>query len=159
MPDKRVEDRAAFFLLGVAIGAVGRYGSGARNILPNWIDLLVVIVFSIGLHWVSAGGFPGWQAGLLPALKSLTLPAIALAMPQAAILARVPEGFRGLVLPYAAGGSTDPAVAESMLAQPEVQATAGGRQAGEREAGRIEARAETAARFRPAVAAWLQAPG
>ena len=36
------------WLLGqVAIGAMGRYGDGATNILPNWIDLLVVIVFSL----------------------------------------------------------------------------------------------------------------
>jgi len=44
------------------------------------------------LHWVSAGGFPGWEAGFWTALKALTLPAIALAMPQAAILARVMRG-------------------------------------------------------------------
>ena len=36
-----------------------------------------------------AGGFPGWSAGVWPALKALILPAIALALPQAAILARV----------------------------------------------------------------------
>ena len=36
---------------------------------------------------VPAGGFPGWGAGFWPALKALILPAIALALPQAAILA------------------------------------------------------------------------
>jgi peptide/nickel transport system permease protein len=36
-----------------------------------------------------AGGFPGWDAGFIPALKALILPSIALALPQAAILARV----------------------------------------------------------------------
>ena len=36
-----------------------------------------------------AGGFPGWEAGAIPAFKALILPAIALALPQAAILARV----------------------------------------------------------------------
>jgi peptide/nickel transport system permease protein len=41
------------------------------------------------LRLVPAGGFPGWQAGFWPALVSLLLPAIALALPQAAILARV----------------------------------------------------------------------
>ena len=58
--------------------------------VPNfWFAMLLVLVFSLGLHWFSAGGFPGWNAGLLAGLKALTLPAIALALPQASILARV----------------------------------------------------------------------
>ena len=36
-----------------------------------------------------AGGFPGWEDGAGTALKALLLPAIALALPQAAILSRV----------------------------------------------------------------------
>ena len=58
--------------------------------VPNfWFAMLLVLAFSLGLHWFSAGGFPGWNAGLLAGLKALTLPAIALALPQASILARV----------------------------------------------------------------------
>ncbi|MFO1210810.1 MAG: ABC transporter permease [Amaricoccus sp.] len=58
--------------------------------VPNfWFAMLLVLVFAVRLRWVSAGGFPGWGAGVGPALKALTLPAIALALPQAAILARV----------------------------------------------------------------------
>lgn len=61
--------------------------------IPNfWMGMLLVMLFAVGLHWVSAGGFPGWDAGLAAGLKALTLPAIALAMPQAAILARVLRG-------------------------------------------------------------------
>jgi len=58
--------------------------------VPNfWFAMMLVLIFAINLRWFSAGGFVGWDKGLLPALKSLTLPAIALALPQSAILARV----------------------------------------------------------------------
>jgi peptide/nickel transport system permease protein len=58
--------------------------------IPNfWFAMLLVLVFSIGLRWFSAGGFPGWDAGVGAGLKALTLPAIALALPQASILARI----------------------------------------------------------------------
>jgi peptide/nickel transport system substrate-binding protein len=70
--------------------------SGATQLglaVPNfWLGMLLVMLFAVGLHWVSAGGFPGWDSGFLAGLKALTLPAIALAMPQAAILARVLRG-------------------------------------------------------------------
>ena len=58
--------------------------------IPNfWFAMLMVLVFAINLRWFSAGGFVGWDAGFFAALKSLTLPAIALALPQASILTRV----------------------------------------------------------------------
>jgi len=58
--------------------------------IPNfWFAMMLVLVFAINLRWFSAGGFPGWEDGLFTGLKALTLPAIALALPQAAILARV----------------------------------------------------------------------
>ncbi|WP_281983771.1 ABC transporter permease [Thalassorhabdomicrobium marinisediminis] len=57
--------------------------------IPNfWFAMILVLVFAINLRWFPSGGFPGWDDPLA-ALKSLTLPAIALALPQAAILARV----------------------------------------------------------------------
>ena len=58
--------------------------------VPNfWFAILLVLLFSVTLRWLPAGGFAGWDAGVLPALQSLLLPAVALALPQAAILARV----------------------------------------------------------------------
>jgi len=58
--------------------------------IPNfWFAMILVAVFAIKLRWFSAGGFPGWDEGLWINLKALTLPAIALALPQASILARV----------------------------------------------------------------------
>ncbi|HRO16110.1 MAG TPA: ABC transporter permease, partial [Paracoccus sp. (in: a-proteobacteria)] len=57
--------------------------------LPNfWFAMLLVLVFAVRLRWLPAGGFPGW-AHPWAALKALILPAVALALPQAAILARV----------------------------------------------------------------------
>ncbi|GAA4001467.1 ABC transporter permease [Comamonas faecalis] len=62
--------------------------------IPNfWFAILLILLFSVKLQWFSAGGFPGWSAqdggGLWPALQALALPALALAVVQAAILARV----------------------------------------------------------------------
>jgi peptide/nickel transport system permease protein len=58
--------------------------------VPNfWFALLLVYVFAVWLRLLPSGGFPGWGAGVWPGLKALILPAVALALPQAAILARV----------------------------------------------------------------------
>ncbi len=58
--------------------------------VPNfWFAMLLVLLFAVWLGWVPAGGFPGWDAGWWPALRSLLVPAVALALPQAAILARL----------------------------------------------------------------------
>jgi peptide/nickel transport system substrate-binding protein len=74
---------------GAIVGGVTQLGLAVPNF---WLGMLLVVLFAIELHWVSAGGFPGWQAGFLPAMKALTLPAIALGLPQAAILTRVLRG-------------------------------------------------------------------
>jgi len=65
----------AFSQLGIAV--------------PNfWFGIILILVFAVELGWFKAGGFTQWENGFLPALKSLFLPAIALATVQAAILAR-----------------------------------------------------------------------
>jgi peptide/nickel transport system permease protein len=63
--------------------------------VPNfWFAILLILLFSVKLQWFSAGGFDGWVfddgvwAGLWDGLKALILPAVALAVVQAAILAR-----------------------------------------------------------------------
>lgn len=57
--------------------------------LPNfWFAMLLVLLFAVRLRWLPAGGFPGW-ADPVAAVKALLLPALALALPQAAILSRV----------------------------------------------------------------------
>ncbi len=62
--------------------------------IPNfWFAILLILLFSVQLQWFSAGGFPGWSdgdgGGVWPALKALALPALSLAVVQAAILARI----------------------------------------------------------------------
>ena len=58
--------------------------------VPNfWFAILLILLFSVHLQWFSAGGFPGWEEDPLQAIKSLLLPAISLAVVQAAILARI----------------------------------------------------------------------
>jgi peptide/nickel transport system permease protein len=82
------------------LGDVGVMAASQLGIaIPNfWFAILLILLFAVQLHWVSAGGFPGWvdmdSGGLTAAsvgegLKALVLPAIALALVQAAILARV----------------------------------------------------------------------
>jgi len=40
------------WLLGsVVIGALGRYGDGSHSVLPSWIDLLVVVLFSLAIFY------------------------------------------------------------------------------------------------------------
>lgn len=58
--------------------------------IPNfWFALLLVYVFAVSLQLFPSGGFPGWEGGIGAAFNALILPAIALALPQAAILSRV----------------------------------------------------------------------
>lgn len=72
----------------VDLGVMGVTQLGVA--IPNfWFAMLMVLVFAINLRWFSAGGFAGWEAGIGAGLKSLTLPAVALALPQASILTRV----------------------------------------------------------------------
>ncbi len=77
------------------LGDVGVMAASQLGIaIPNfWFAILLIMLFAVQLHWVSAGGFPGWReddgGGLWAGLKALVLPAVSLAAVQAAILARM----------------------------------------------------------------------
>ena len=84
----------------VGVIAATRHGKAADAALmgaaqlgvavPNfWLGLLLILVFAVRLHWLPATGFPGWSHGILPGVAALLMPAVSLALPQAAILARV----------------------------------------------------------------------
>jgi peptide/nickel transport system permease protein len=73
------------------LGDVGVMGLSQIGIaIPNfWFAILLILLFSVYLKWFSAGGFPGWDEGVLAGLKALLLPAISLAVVQSAILTRI----------------------------------------------------------------------
>ncbi|MCC2676959.1 MAG: putative type dipeptide/oligopeptide transport system, permease component, partial [Ramlibacter sp.] len=73
------------------LGDVGIMGLTQVGIaIPNfWFAILLILLFSVQLKWVSAGGVPGRGEGILPGLRALMLPALSLAVVQAAILARI----------------------------------------------------------------------
>jgi len=73
------------------LGDVGVMGLSQIGIaIPNfWFAILLILLFSVHLRWFSAGGFPGWEDGILAGVKALLLPAVSLAVVQSAILARI----------------------------------------------------------------------
>jgi hypothetical protein len=47
----------------VVLGYVGRYGTGAKNILPGWVDLAVVIGFAVAIfYWAVSLTLPEDEA-------------------------------------------------------------------------------------------------
>jgi peptide/nickel transport system permease protein len=89
-------------LIAVPVGifSASHRGGGADTVtmgtaqlgvaIPNfWFALLLVYVFAVGLRLLPSGGFPGWSAGIGAGFLALLMPAVALALPQASILARV----------------------------------------------------------------------
>ncbi|MEM6462126.1 MAG: ABC transporter permease [Pseudomonadota bacterium] len=88
-------------IVGVALGIMaaarhGRAGDWAIMLFSQagiavpafWLSILLVLLFAVWLRWLPPGGFPGFDEPL-QALRSLILPATALALVQAAVLARV----------------------------------------------------------------------
>ncbi|WP_193336835.1 ABC transporter permease [Devosia beringensis] len=54
-----------------------------------WLGMLLVLAFAVNLRWLPPGGFTPWDEDAGAALRGLILPSLALALPQASILARV----------------------------------------------------------------------
>jgi peptide/nickel transport system permease protein len=54
-----------------------------------WLGILLMLLFSVRWGTFSAGGFPGWTADAMGSVKALFLPALALGLIRAAILARL----------------------------------------------------------------------
>jgi peptide/nickel transport system permease protein len=76
-------------------GDVGVMAASQAGIaIPNfWFAILLILAFAVYWPWFPAGGFPGWTedegGGLWDGLHALVLPAVALAVVQAAILTRI----------------------------------------------------------------------
>lgn len=54
-----------------------------------WLGILLILLMSVELGIFSAGGFPGWEVDVWGSLKALVLPAAALGVIRASVLARV----------------------------------------------------------------------
>ncbi|WEJ32609.1 ABC transporter permease [Devosia sp. SD17-2] len=58
--------------------------------IPNfWFGMLLTLLFAVTLRWLPTGGLIPWHENFWLAARGLILPGLALALPQAAILARV----------------------------------------------------------------------
>ena len=58
--------------------------------VPNfWFGMMLTLVFAVALRWLPPGGFTPWGENPWLSLRGLVLPSLALALPQASILARV----------------------------------------------------------------------
>jgi peptide/nickel transport system permease protein len=54
-----------------------------------WLGILLILLLSVQWGFFSAGGFPGWTVDFWGSLKALLLPAFALGVIRASILARI----------------------------------------------------------------------
>jgi len=54
-----------------------------------WLGMLLTLFFAVTLRWLPPGGFTPWHENPWASVRGLVLPTLALALPQAAILARV----------------------------------------------------------------------
>jgi peptide/nickel transport system permease protein len=75
---------------GKALDTVAMVAAQTGIAVPNfWFGMLLALLFAVALRWLPPGGFTPWEEDGWAALRGLVLPSLALALPQAAILARV----------------------------------------------------------------------
>ena len=64
--------------------------SSIGHSLPSfWIGLLVIEAFAVHFNWIPSGGYVPPTQGILPWLQSLLAPALVLAIPFGAVMARI----------------------------------------------------------------------
>lgn len=74
---------------GKLVDMVVSIGTQIGLAVPSfWMGIILILVFGLTLKWVSVSTYVGWSESPLFALRSLLLPAIALAIPQIAIVVR-----------------------------------------------------------------------
>lgn len=100
---------AAAMLIGVSVGValgvlaathrrrradllVSGFTAGMLGMPAFWMGLLLLLAFSVELHWVPSGGYVSVFASPLQGLKSLVLPAVTLGLGVAAVQARFVRG-------------------------------------------------------------------
>jgi peptide/nickel transport system permease protein len=54
-----------------------------------WLGLMFILLFSVELGWLPAGGFTPWERSTWGAVRSLALPSLALGLGQAAVITRM----------------------------------------------------------------------
>lgn len=54
-----------------------------------WLGLMLILLFSVELRWLPAGGYVPWDRDPLGTLRSLLLPILALGLGQAAVMTRM----------------------------------------------------------------------
>jgi peptide/nickel transport system permease protein len=58
--------------------------------LPGfWLGLIAIFLFAVDLKWLPVGGYAPLDAGVIPWLKSLAMPAVCLGLFQVGLLARI----------------------------------------------------------------------
>lgn len=80
---------AAYRQGSIADAAATAFAQAGMATPSFWLGIFLILLFAVRLHWLPAGGFPGWQADPSAAVQALILPAVALGAARAASLTRI----------------------------------------------------------------------